>query len=200
MARRAVKVRHQSSRAGLQHFGYGLFRFALYGFLGVALEVCFYNLVRTFRGVPVIGWLFMFDWRVDPSLHLGAMWDVPGKSLYGQCSLWMFPVYAVACFSIEFLYRKLPHVHLGLRALAYGLSIFGWECLSGWLLYWATGLKVWFYADAGNFFQMTSWFILPIWCITGVLVEYIYRQLMDPDLVKAIETAHLEPEYQQPAK
>ena len=33
---------------------------------------------------------------------------------------------------------------------------------------------------------MTSWAILPIWCITGVLVEYIYRQLMDPDLVKAI--------------
>ena len=143
MSRRPVKVRHTHSRAGADRFTYGVFRFALYGFLGVALEICFYNLVRTFREVPVLNVLFQFDWRVDPSL------------------------------------------------------IFLWECASGWLIYGLTGLKVWFYADRWNFFQMTSWAILPIWCITGVLVEYIYRQSMDPDLVKAIETAHLTPEFEQ---
>ena len=163
----------------------------------MALEICFYNLVRTFREVPVLNVLFQFDWRVDPSLNLDAVWNVPATSLYGQCSLWMFPVYAIACFGIEVLYRRIPHVHLALRALGYGLIIFLWECASGWLIYGLTGLKVWFYADRWNFFQMTSWAILPIWCITGVLVEYIYRQLMDPDLVKAIETAHLTPEFEQ---
>ncbi|MFZ5443828.1 MAG: hypothetical protein ACOZQL_27740 [Myxococcota bacterium] len=196
-ARAPVQVRHQGRRAGWRRATYGLFRFALYGFLGVALEVFFYNLVRTARGVPVLEYLFLFDWRVDPSLGLDRMWDVPAKSLYGQCSLWMFPVYAVACFGIELLYRRAPHVHVALRGLGYGLIIFLWEWASGWALYWLTGLKVWFYADAGNFFQMTSWFILPIWCITGLLVEYIYRQLMDPDLVRAIETAHLAPEFEQ---
>jgi hypothetical protein len=195
--RKPIKVRHTEARAGVDKLVYGAFRFTLYGFLGVALEIVFYNLVRTFRDVPVLKYLFMFDWKVDDTLKLGAIWDVPGKSLYGQCSLWMFPVYAVACFAIEFLYRRLPHVHFALRALVYGLTIFLWECASGWMLYGLTGLKVWYYADPGNFFQMTSWFILPIWCITGLLVEYIYRQLMDPDLVKAIETAHLEPEFEQ---
>jgi hypothetical protein len=85
-----------------------LFRFALYGFLGVALEICFYNLVRTFREVPVLNLLFQFDWRVNPALNLDAVWNVPATSLYGQCSLWMFPVHAIACFDIEVLYRRIP--------------------------------------------------------------------------------------------
>lgn len=195
--RKPVKVRPSQTRSGVDKVVYAVFRFALYGFLGVALEIFFYNLVRTFDDVPVIKYLFLFKWRVDESLKLDQIWHVPGKSLYGQCSLWMFPVYAVACFAIEFFYRRLPHVHFALRALIYGLTIFLWECASGWLLYALTGLKVWYYADAGNFFTMTSWFILPIWCITGLLVEYIYRQLMDPDLVKAIETAHLTPEFDE---
>ena len=194
---RRVQVRRKDKRAGVSKFGYGAFRFSLYGFLGVALEIVFYNLVRNLKDVPVLGLLFQFDWRVDPSLNLSAIWDVTPKSLYGQCSLWMFGVYAVACFGIEALYRRAAHVHLALRALGYGLIIFVWECLSGWLLFWATGLKIWFYADRWNFFEMTSWAILPIWCITGVLVEYIYRQLMDPDLVEAIESANLAPEYSQ---
>lgn len=192
--RRQVEVRVKAARRGLKHFGYGVFRFTVYGFLGVALEIFFYNLVRNAQHVPVLKYLFQFQWRVDPSLNLSAIWDVPAISLYGQCSLWMFFVYGVASFSIEALYRNFSDVHVALRALGYGLVIFLWECLSGWLLFWGTGLKIWYYADPGNFFQMTSWFILPIWCVTGLLVEYIYRQLMDPDLVKAIETATLEPQ------
>lgn len=190
--KKLVRVRNVT-RSGVQQFGYAFFRFCLYGFLGVALEIVFYNLVRNLRPVPLLGLLFQFDWRVDPSLGLGAVWKVPAISLYGQCSLWMFPVYGVASFCIELIYRNATDIHLALRALAYGLVIFLWECASGWLLFAATGLKIWFYADPGNFFEMTSWRILPIWCITGLVVEYIYRQLMDPQLVAAIETATLEP-------
>lgn len=198
-AKKKVEIRRQSPRQGAAHFWYGLFRFAVYGFLGVALEVVFYTLVKTGRHIPLVKLLFQFDWRVDPSLALGHVWDVPISSLFGQCSLWMFPVYAVASFCIEWLYRNFPDVHPLARAVAYGFVIFLWECASGWLLYWATGLKIWFYADPGSFFEMTSWFILPLWCITGVLVEYIYRQLMDPDLVLAIETATLTPDPPAPA-
>ena len=189
-----VTVRTKGTRNGLVELGYGAFRFALYGVLGVALEVVFYNLVRNLRGVPVLGWLFSFDWQVDPALELGAIWKVPAISLYGQCSLWMFFVYGVASFCIEFVYRNGSDLPVPLRAGIYGLIIFLWECLSGWLLYWTTGYRIWFYADPGNFFQMTSWRILPIWCVTGLIVEYLYRQLMDPDLVHAIETATARPQ------
>lgn len=194
-SKKPVAVRVSGGRKGLDRAGYGAFRFAVYGFLGVALEIFFYNLVRNARGVPGLQYLFMFEWRVDPQLHLDAIWNVPARSLYGQCSLWMFLVYGVASFCIEVVYRNFPDWPWALRAAVYGLIIFGWECLSGWLLYWGTGLKIWFYADAGNFFEMTSWFILPIWCVTGLIVEYLYRQLMDPDLVRAMETVTLEPEH-----
>ncbi len=50
-----------------------------------------------------------------------------------------------------------------------------------------SGFRIWEYLDSGNFFRMTSWYILPIWCLTGLFVEYLYRQLMDPALVDAIE-------------
>jgi hypothetical protein len=190
---KTIDVRSRGARRGLRAFGYAVFRFCVYGFLGVALEIVFYNLVRNLRGVPLVGLLFQFDWQVDPVLNLGAVWNVPAISLYGQCSLWMFFVYGIASFCIEFIYRNAPDIHFALRAIAYGLVIFLWECASGWILFALTGLKIWFYADAGNFFEMTSWRILPIWCVTGLLVEYIYRQLMDPELVYAIETATLAP-------
>ena len=154
--KKPVRVRAVGGRQGLEEFGYGLFRFTLYGFLGVALEIFFYNLVRNLRGVPVLGLFFHFDWRVDERLNLGAIWEVPAISLYGQCSLWMFFVYGVASFSIEFAYRNATDVPWYVRAAGYGVLIFLWECLSGWILFWATGYRIWFYADAGSFFSMTS--------------------------------------------
>lgn len=192
--KKQVNVRSREARKGLQHFGYGVFRFFIYGLAGVALEIFFYNLVRNLRPVPVLGLLFQFDWQVDKSLDLGAIWSVPAISLYGQCSLWMFFVYGVASFCIEFAYRNGSDIAWPIRSIIYGFIIFFWECISGWLLFWGTGYEIWFYADRGNFFRMTSWFILPIWCITGMIVEYLYRQLMDPDLVHAIETATPKPE------
>ncbi len=193
--KRRVTVRHGRSRRGWQAFGYGLFRFAMYGFFGTALEVFFYNLTKFSRHVPVLDFFFRFDWRVDQRLDLSSVWSAPLVSLYGQCSLWMFGVYAVASFGIEFLYRRLFALHFALRGLAYGTLILAWECVSGWLLYWLTGYKIWFYADPANILEMTSLYIWPIWVVTGLFVEYLYRQLMDPDLVKAIETAAPDPEF-----
>ncbi len=189
------RVRHAGPRTGWRAWEPLLFRIAVYAILGVALEVVFYNLVKFGRGVPGLQYLFLFDWRVDRDLSLQHVWDVPLRSLFGQCSLWMAGVYAVACLAIEQLYQKLFTVPLPLRAVAYGLTIFLWECASGWLLLWATGYRIWYYADAGAFFEMTSWFILPLWCLTGLIVEYLYRQLMDPDLVKAIEDVRPDPEF-----
>lgn len=194
-----VRRKRRDRRKGLVKLGYFGFRASVYGLLGVALEIVFYNLVRNLKTVPVVNLLFRFDWQVDEKLELAQIWKVDAISLYGQCSLWMFLVYALACLSIEQIYQRAYRLHWALRSVLYGLAIFFVECGTGWVLKAVTGYEIWFYADAGAFFRMTSWFILPIWCITGLLIEYIYRQLMDPQVVAAIEKIDpLDPDYDGP--
>ncbi len=171
-----------------RRFLFGLFRFGLYGFVGISAEVGFYNLVKLGRRIPVLEHLFAFSWRVDPRLHLDAVWDAPLIALYGQCSLWMSLVYAVASMVfVERIYRRALRLPVVVRALLYGAAILLWEALSGWLLYWGTGYKIWFYDDPLNLVGMTSLGIAPIWCVTGLLVEAIYRELMDPALAELLE-------------
>lgn len=196
---RPVKVRRADlPRTRKRRIYFGLFRFLLYGFVGISSEVIFYNLVRIGRQVPLVSALFQFSWKVDPRLDLSAIWDSPTIALFGQCSLWMFLVYAVASFGvIEPIYRRTVRKHVALRALFYGLAILAFEAVSGWLLFWGTGYRIWYYDDALNIVGMTSLFILPIWMITGLLVELIYRELMDPDLLQALESP-LPPVGQEP--
>ena len=197
--RRAIVVRRANHKRGAQRrFFFGLFRFGLYGFVGISAEVGFYNLVKLGRLIPGIDGLFAFSWKVDPRLHLDAVWAAPLISLYGQCSLWMSLVYAVASmFFIEPIYRHTLRLNPGLRAIFYGAAILFWEALSGWLLFWTTGYKIWFYDDWLNIVGMTSLAIAPIWCATGLVVEAIYRELMDPELVAVLESS-LEPAVKAP--
>ncbi len=189
MARRPLVVKHNHRpRDTRLKLLFGAMRFVLYGFVGISAEVIFYTLVKVGRAVPVLRWLFMFDWRVDPALNLSAIWDTPVKALFGQCSLWMFPVYAGASMlCVEPVYRKLARRPWILRAWLYGLGILAFEASSGWLLYWLTGFKIWFYDDRANVIGMTSLFIGPIWMATGLLVERIYRELIDPKVAEELE-------------
>ncbi len=188
--RRAVKVqRSHQPRGRRARAWFAAFRFVLYGFVGISAEVIFYNLVKFGRRLPVVDALFQFSWKVDGRLNLSAIWDAPLVSLYGQCSLWMFLVYSIASLGlIEPIYRRTLRLPVGMRALFYGLVILAFEAVSGWLLFWSTGYKIWFYDDALNIIGMTSLYILPIWMLTGLVVELIYRELMDPDLVEALES------------
>jgi len=168
---------------------FGLFRFALYGFLGLGSEVLFYTLVRAGRGIPGVEQLFRFSWKVDPRLGLDHIWSVPAVALFGQCSLWMFLVYALASFVlIEPIYRKAARRPFWLRALLYGVAILIFEALSGLALKALTGYAIWYYDDALNLLGTTSLYILPLWTATGMLVELIYRELMDPTVRRAIES------------
>lgn len=182
---RAHLPRTRSTRAA-----YAAFRVMLYGIVGLASEVIFYNLVRIGRTIPVVELLFRFEWQVDPRLNLNHIWDTPIRAMYGQCSLWMFLVYAGAAFGcIEPLYRWLARRPVVLRAAAYGVAILLFEGFSGLAVEAMTGLKIWYYADALAIIGgMTSLYILPVWCVTGMLVELIYRELMDPDVARGIET------------
>jgi hypothetical protein len=169
---------------------FALFRFCLYGMVGLSSEIFFYNLVRVAQHIPVLEMLFRFQWRVDDRLGLNAIWDTPVSTAYGQCSLWMFVIYGVACFFfIEAIYQRTFRQPTLLRAVLYGLAILFFEGVSGVVLEKLTGYRIWYYADAGAImWEMTSLYILPIWMVTGLIAEWIYRELMDPDLVAALES------------
>lgn len=183
----------QSSGQSNRRIRATLLRFALYGFAGLAAEVGFYNLVKFGRLVPGIRGLFEFGWRVDPKLNLGEVWNAAPIALYGQASLWMFLVYAGACLLlVEPIYRNTRHAPVALRGLCYGLAILCWEAATGWLLARVVGYRIWYYDDALNVLGTTSLAIGPIWCITGLIVERIYRRLMHPRLVAALRTRGFE--------
>lgn len=188
-----MTVRKSIRRADLERgpklrFLFALFRFALYGFLGLGCEVLFYTLVRVGRMIPGVELFFRFSWKVDPALGLDHVWTAPLVALFGQCSLWMFLVYAIAAFAlIEPIYRRTWRRPVLLRAALYGLAILLFEALSGVGLEALTGYKIWFYDDRLAILGMTSLYILPIWMATGLLVEAIYRELMDPRVRSALE-------------
>ena len=169
---------------------FAIFRFCLYVMVGLSSDIFFYNLVRVGQHVPLLEVLFRFQWRVDERLNLNHIWDTPVVAAYGQCSLWMFLVYAIACFYfVEAIYRRTFRQHTALRAVLYGFAILFFEGFSGVVLEKLTGYRIWYYADSGAIlWQMTSLYILPIWMVTGLLAEFIYRELMDPDLVAALES------------
>jgi hypothetical protein len=169
---------------------FAIFRFCLYGMVGLSSEIFFYNLVRILKDAPLVNVLFRFQWRVDDRLNLNGIWDTPVVAGYGQCSLWMFLIYGVACFYfIEAIYRRLFRQPTLLRAALYGLAILLFEGFSGVVLEKLTGYRIWYYADSGAIlWEMTSLYILPIWMVTGLIAERIYRELMDPDLVAALES------------
>lgn len=190
-AQRRFRIRRADLKRGQRmKLTFAVFRFCLYGMVGISAEVFFYNFVRVARHVPLLEALFRFQWRVDDRLQLNHIWDTPAVAAYGQCSLWMFLIYGIASFwFIEPLFRRMLRQHLLLRAVCYGLVILLFEGFSGIVLEKLTGYRVWYYADAGAIlWEMTSLYILPIWMMTGLLVEVIYRELMDPDLLAALES------------
>ncbi|MHB8873223.1 MAG: hypothetical protein ACYC8T_06005 [Myxococcaceae bacterium] len=197
--RRAVQVRRAHLPRGRKgRFAFGAFRFVLYGFVGLASEIIFYNVVKFGRKVPGLELLFRFEWKVDKRLNLDAIWDAPLVSLYGQCSLWMFLVYAIAAFFlVEYVYRRGARWPLLLRALIYGLGILAFEALSGLALEQLTGYRIWYYEDPLAIVGMTSLYILPIWMVTGLVVELLYRELMDPTVAAAIESTLATPQLQE---
>lgn len=187
--RRPVRVRRADlPRDKRMKLAFALLRYVIYGVIGLAAEVLFYSLVRIGRGIPWVGKFFLFGWHVDPRLGLDHVWEAPLVAGFGQSSFWMFPVYGTcAFFLLEPWYRRLAGRHVFLRALVYGLTINAWEIVSGWLLYWATGYQIWYYDDALAIAHMTSLFILPVWMATGLIVEAVYRELMDPATKDALE-------------
>jgi hypothetical protein len=148
-----------------------LARFVLYGMLGLAGEILFYNLTKAGRLVPGIRWLFAYDWRVDDRLALSSVWQVPLASLYGQASAWMFFVYATILVTLERVRDTLARWNRIARAVAYAATILTLECALGWVLRAVTGYDVWYYADSLAILRYTSLAIAPVWFLLGASLE-----------------------------
>jgi hypothetical protein len=148
-----------------------LARYALYGMLGLAGEILFYDLTRAGRLVPGLRWMFAYDWRVDDRLGLDTVWQVPLAALYGQASAWMFFVYATILVTLERLREALAGWSRLLRGLAYCAVILALECALGWVLRAVTGYEVWYYADSLAVLRYTSLAIAPMWFLLGVSLE-----------------------------
>ena len=158
---------------------FALGRLVVYGTVGLASELFFYNLCKLARGTPLLGWAFQFDWRVDPRLGLDGVWSAPTEALYGQASLWMFLVYGgCSLLLVEPLYRRLAAWPMLVRALAYALAILAGEWATGWGLKGLTRYDIWYYADAGALGRMTSVYLVPAWCVTGLIAEGLYRGML----------------------
>lgn len=180
-------LNNSQNKRKIAGYVYVLLRFAVYGMVGVVAEVTNYTLVKLGRKTPLTSWIFQADWRVDEKLNLNAIW---GKqcvwwSLYGQCSLWMFPVYGLCSIVfIERIYRvcKEHNINIVFRGVFYSLAILLFEFISGFILLYTTGLKIWCYKDSLNIMEMTTLNLFPLWFFTGLFVEMIYRELKESRL------------------
>jgi hypothetical protein len=61
------------------------------------------------------------------------------------------------------------------------------ELTTGLALKAITGYAIWMYVDAANIMEMTSFYIYPLWICAGLIIERIYRELMDPGLRAALQ-------------
>lgn len=165
-------------------------RFFIYGMIGVFAEVSQYTFVKVGRMIPLVKWAFQAEWKVDDKLGLNGIWDIPWYTFYGQCSLWMFPVYAFcSVLLLEQIYNfsKKHNVFWVVRGILYASAITIFEFISGFLLLWLTGYKIWYYSDAANILSMTSMFLFVVWFVTGMFVEFVYKELMESSLRKNAE-------------
>lgn len=157
-----------------KRFRRAVFRFMVYGSLLVAGEVAFHTVVKVGRRLPAFAsWLFQFQWRVDPRLDLGAVWDAPVRVLYGQASLWMFLVYgSIALFGLETAYHRIKGWPVLARGAVYMVVILAMECATGWLLRAVTGYDIWYYEDGAlTVWKYTSLAIAPMWFLLGLVSE-----------------------------
>lgn len=151
--------------------------------VGVAGEIGFYTLIKVGARVPFVGpLLFGFAWRVDSRLPLDGVWHVPIRMLFGQCSLWMAPVYATCtCAMIRPLARLLRRWPFWARAAVYGVVIALAEGAWGLLYQALLGFSVWTYRDAGAVLGgATSLRIVPLWMLVGLFAERLVIELSHP--------------------
>lgn len=136
------------------------------------------KLLLSFLRCGLIGWCLEISFTSMHSFHNKDF------TLKGFTSLWMFPIYGMACF-FEPIFRIIKNKHILFRGSFYTLCIFAMEFLSGTLL-GKRDLCPWNYAQS-------KWSIngvirldyAPFWFATGLLYEITHRKFGHKKLSKS---------------
>lgn len=136
------------------------FRFVLYVFFGLSLEVIF----------AVTG--------IENCLgkNSGLKRRVPKKYLEGFVSLYMIPLHGLGLlFGFESMFSLIHDLPLVLRFLIWSLGISGLEVLWGVLLHKTLGFYTWDYYKDSRFKVFkngyTLYTLIPFWGIAGLILE-----------------------------
>ena len=121
---------------------------------------------RNFLRCGMAGWCMEILWT---GLHSFRVRD---PKLTGHSSLWMFPIYGMACI-IKPLYRYFKKIPALFRGFIYSTGIFCFEYLSGSLLK-KHHLCPWDYSNAPtNINGVIRLDYAPVWMAAGLIFEKI---------------------------
>jgi len=129
-----------------------LWRFLMFSFLGLVIEVCFTGLGRLAHG----------NWN-----------------LTGHSSPWMMIDYGMLGIVTMPIARPLMRLRVPLvgRAVAYMLGIYAVEFVSGWIFN-MVGIEIWDYSKHPyNLFGYITLSYAPFWYTLGLGVEFLYRRI-----------------------
>lgn len=142
------------------------FRFVLYTFFGLSMEIAF----------SVLG--------IERTLGCALKRRMPRKYLEGFVSLYMVPMHG---FGLLFLFEPasaaISDWFIGARFALYAVGITCMEILWGWILMRVRGFYPWdYYADSK--YKMLEggyslWTLIPQWGIAGLILEVYCRLLVD---------------------
>jgi len=142
------------------------FRFVLYSFFGLTLEMLF----------SVVGIERSLGYRLDRR--------VPRKYLEGFVSLYMIPLHGLGVlFFFEPLTAAVSGWFIGIRYCIYAVGISFAEVAWGWFLDKVVGFYPWDYYAKSKYrvFKRgyTLWTLVPQWGLAGLVLEVYSRLLVD---------------------
>lgn len=128
-----------------------LFRFIMYGLLGIAVEVI---------------WTALYEKIFEKKKG----WDLKGSTY-----IWMFPIYGTTVFLFEPLHALMDHhaIPWYFRGIIYMNGIFLIEYLFGWLIR-KTGKCPWDYSDQTKYHLdgLIRFDYIPVWFVLGLTLEH----------------------------
>lgn len=126
-----------------------LYKYIIYGLLGICLEVLFSGVVSI----------------VNKDLVMEA-----------STSIWMFFIYGLAVF-LEPIHDKIRNQNIIVRGIIYTILIYYVELLTGSLIQNLIGQCPWYYPYNATLNGIITLYFAPIWFTLGLLYERVHDYL-----------------------
>ena len=126
-----------------------LYKYIVYGLLGICLEVFFSGIVSIVNRNPI---------------------------MEASTSLWMFFIYGLAVF-LEPIHDKIRNQNIIARGLIYMLLIYYVELLTGSLVKNLIGQSPWYYPYNATLYGIITLYFAPIWFALGLIYEKVHDYL-----------------------